>query len=140
MGEAIMAVARASLVIGRAAEPLFDAWLDPTVATRFLSPLPLQPGDVTINPREGGGFSITMHADGEDLPHSGRYVVIDRPRRLVFTWVSHATEFRLSLVTVEFTPVDGGTRLDITHEGLSEAMQGPHTGGWTAILEKLATL
>jgi len=73
--------------------------------------------------------------------HTDRYVVIDRPRRLVFTWISAGTDYRLSLVTVVFTPVGAGVRIDLEHEGIPDAERASrHEGGWASILRQLATL
>ena len=45
-----------------------------------------------------------MQGDEKTYPHHGVYRVIDRPRRLVFTWISHGTEGCETLVTVDFLP------------------------------------
>lgn len=42
----------------------------------------------TVDPVEGGPFEIIMKVREKELPHSGVYETIDRPRRLVFTWES----------------------------------------------------
>ena len=44
------------------------------------------------DPRDGGAFRIVMVNDDTDILHSGTYREIDRPRRLVFTWTSPATQ------------------------------------------------
>jgi uncharacterized protein YndB with AHSA1/START domain len=82
-----------------------------------------------------------MQGDAKSYEHSGRYVVIDRPRRLVFTWISAGTDHRLSLVTIVFTPIQGGVRLDLEHEGIPDAERArQHESGWASILRKLARL
>ena len=81
-----------------------------------------------------------MQGAGERFEHSGRYVVIERPLRLVFTWISAGTDHRLSLVTVVFTPCDGGVRIDLEHEGIPDAERAlRHERGWDSILRRLAT-
>ena len=81
-----------------------------------------------------------MQGTGERFEHSGRYVVIERPLRLVFTWISAGTDHRLSLVTVVFTPAIGGVRIDLEHEGIPDAERAlRHERGWDSILRKLAT-
>jgi len=85
----------------------------------------------------GGGFSFEMLDGGRSLPHRGRYEVIERPRRLVFTWNSHATEGD-SRVELTFEPRGAETLLTLRHERLPDALRvGQHTGGWSAILGKL---
>jgi len=47
--------------------------------------------DVENNAHEGGDFAIIMHAGDDRLPHTGRYLEINRPDKLVFSWVSHCS-------------------------------------------------
>jgi uncharacterized protein YndB with AHSA1/START domain len=133
--------AAASLVIRTTPEAVFDAWLDPRQAGRFLAAETMTVGAFENDPREGGAFRLIMQTGDKRIEHEGRYVVIDRPHRLIFTWVSPGTDHRLSLVTVAFTPVDGGVRIDLEHEGIPDTERaGRHERGWASILDKLANL
>ena len=63
-------------------ERVFDAWLDPAKASKFLFTTPTgKMVRVEIDARVGGSFNITRR-DGEDVEHVGTYVEIDRARRL----------------------------------------------------------
>lgn len=133
--------ARASVFIAARAEAVFDAWLDPALAGRFMAAGSMRVSELTIDPREGGEFHLVMQGETERYVHHGRYVVIDRPRRLVFTWISEGTAQRLSLVTVRFTAEAGGARIELEHEGLPDPARGAiHQRGWGGILDKLAGL
>lgn len=133
--------ATASIVIRTSPEAAFDAWLDPHRAACFLAANTMTVGAFENDPVEGGAFRLVMQGDSDGIEHEGRYVVIDRPRRLIFTWVSPGTDHRLSLVTVNFTPVDGGVRIDLEHDGIpDEERAGRHERGWGSILRKLADL
>ena len=139
MPEGMLRQATASVVVSASPERAFDAWLDPKIAARFLIAGENDTSDVAIDPREGGAFEVVMHAPGRQIRHHGRYVVIDRPRTLVFTWISAGTEHQLSLVTVTFTPVAGGVRVDLLHEGLpGDRGAAAHERGWASIFAKLA--
>jgi uncharacterized protein YndB with AHSA1/START domain len=139
MPEGLLRQARASVVVAAPPEKAFDAWLDPEIAARFLIAGENEASDVTIDPREGGAFEVVMRAPGRSIHHHGRYVVIDRPRTLVFTWISAGTEHQLSLVTVTFTPVAGGVRVDLVHEGLpGDQVAAGHERGWASIFARLA--
>jgi uncharacterized protein YndB with AHSA1/START domain len=118
---------------------VFDAWLDPAMLTRFILPDPAMPQpEVENDPREGGRFTIVMQAGDDKLPHSGSYLVVDRPRRLKFSWESaYSTDD--SSVTLDFTAIDDNTtRVKLTHvRFLHEEARSDHEGGWGNILDKL---
>jgi uncharacterized protein YndB with AHSA1/START domain len=140
MAEPILLRATASVVIRAEPGELFDAWLDPTRAARFLAAGDMTVSEIELDPREGGEFRLVMRGERDAIEHRGRYVLIERPRRLIFTWVSPGTDWRLSLVSLVFTPVEDGVRIDLEHEGLPDAerMQR-HRRGWGTILEKLGS-
>ena len=136
------AIAPAAVVVRRniaaSAEDLFDAWLDPEALAIWMRPgAGIRNTEAKVEPRVGGRFEINMHAESGVIPHSGEYKVIDRPRRLVFTWFSPHTGDRDSLVTVDFLPRGKLTEVVVTHEQLPEAKREAHNGGWTKALEKL---
>ncbi|MBF9034534.1 SRPBCC domain-containing protein [Rhodobacterales bacterium HKCCE2091] len=122
-----------------APDRVFDAWLDPAVLPRFMTPAAdMSVTACTADAVEGGRFEIVMHKDGEDMPHAGTYLTIDRPNRLVFTWESRHSVAEGSTVTLDFVPRDGGTELTLTHVRFAtESSRDGHEAGWTAILAEL---
>lgn len=136
------------------AEPtrLFRAWLKAEEFSHwFLSGDPVELGSVSIDPRPGGRFHIDMLLDGKVLPHVGEYLVIEEPTKLVFTWRSHATGERDTLVTVTFTALPAvtdknakgtiqkpQTLVTLVHERLANDVETKmHQHGWTSILSGL---
>ena len=120
-------------------EKVFDAWLDPKMLSMFMMPMPGMPeSDVENDPRKGGEFVITMHAGDDLLPHTGEYLEINRPDKLVFTWTSHCSVDD-STVTLDFTKIDDGTtNVSLSHvKFIDEKTRSDHEGGWSNILEKL---
>jgi uncharacterized protein YndB with AHSA1/START domain len=123
--------------IAASAEDLFDAWLDPEALAIWMRPGAIRKNVTHVEARVGGKFQIDMHMDSGVVPHSGTYRIIDRPRRLVFTWFSPHTGGRDSLVTVDFLPRDQRTEVVVTHEQLPAEKRDAHTGGWTRALASL---
>jgi len=125
--------------IAASAEELFDAWLDPESMSAWMKPRDIRETHAETDPREGGAFRIVMvRNDSDSVLHTGMYRVIDRPRRLVFTWSSPHTDFRDSVVTVTFEPREGSTVVQIHQVGLPSAEeQAGHVDGWTSALAEL---
>jgi uncharacterized protein YndB with AHSA1/START domain len=139
MTTATIPAVRIQRTINATPERVFDAWLDAEALSRFMRPGPTMTCDAVTDPRVGGKFLITMMGEGSVHPHTGEYLEIDRPKRLVFTWFSKSTAMASSTVTVELSPAAGGrTDLTLTHVGLPEKQVEGHTGGWTGILDLLS--
>jgi uncharacterized protein YndB with AHSA1/START domain len=123
-------------------EKVFDAWLDPTMLAKFMTPMPGMPDSEVENEAvEGGEFTIIMHAGNDDLPHTGKYLEINRPDKLVFTWESHCS-IDDSTVTLNFTKLDDNkTKIELTHiKFINEETRSDHEGGWGNIINKLSDL
>jgi uncharacterized protein YndB with AHSA1/START domain len=125
--------------IAASAEALFDAWLDADSLSVWMRPGDIRETRAETDPREGGEFRILMVRDDTDtILHTGTYRVIDRPRRLVFTWSSPNTDFRDSIVTVTFEPSGTSTLVRIHQVGLPSAdAQVAHENGWSDALREL---
>lgn len=120
-------------------DAVFDAWLDAESLRRWMTPGPGMTVPVaTTDPRVGGRFHIVMRHEGRDIPHDGEYQVIDRPTKLVFTWISEPAGN--TLVTIDFQKVsDRETKVVLTHEQHRDAKsRDSHAQGWTGILEAFA--
>ncbi len=119
-------------------ERVFDAWLDPEKAGRFL--YATEEGEmvrVEIDARVGGRYSIVERRDGQDVEHTGEYLEIDRPHRLVFTLQVPLYSELVDRVTVEIEPADGGCELTLIHE-TSPEWADQAGDGWKMILDTLA--
>lgn len=123
---------------------VFDAWLDPTDAARFLFATP--DGAMLrceIDPRVGGGFTLAERRPTGDAEHRGRYLEIDRPRRLVFLFAADPAEKgEWTRVTIDIADTAKGCTLTLTHEMDPRwaAYEAQTRKGWTAILESLARI
>ena len=124
-------------------ERVFDAFLDPGKAGRFMFATPTgQMVRAEIDPRVGGAYNFTDRRDGEDVEHVGRYLEIDRPRRLVFSFSVDGFATDADRVSIDIVPLETGCELTLTHEMKPEWAEYADrtTEGWTGILEGLAAV
>ncbi len=101
------------------AERVFDAWLDPDMLGRWMFGRALREEEVVriaLDARVGGRFSFVVRRKGQEIDHVGRYLELDRPRRLVFTWAVAPEPEDPSRVVVEIAAVERGCELTLTHE------------------------
>jgi uncharacterized protein YndB with AHSA1/START domain len=120
-------------------ERVFDAWLDPEKAGKWLFATPTsQMVRVEIEARVGGAFNFTDRRDGEDVEHVGTYVEIDRPRRLVFTFGVPKYSNQITRVTIDIKPLPTGCELTLTHDGVPAEWFEQTREGWGKILDALA--
>lgn len=122
-------------------EEVFDAWTEgPKVAQWFC---PSDAYTVTVHAldvRVGGGYRIEMkHAGGNTHICFGVYRIVERGRKLAFTWRWEGNAgMPETLVTIVLAPVQAGTHVLLTHEAFdSEAMRAEHEKGWDGCLTRL---
>ncbi|NOX43686.1 MAG: SRPBCC domain-containing protein [Gammaproteobacteria bacterium] len=128
-----------SRTINAPIEKVFDAWLNAETLSQFMTPMLGMPNPKTENdPREGGSFVIKMRVGEDEIPHTGEYLEINRPSKLVFTWISPFSTVG-STVTINFKSIDDSTTdVELIHVKFAdEESRSNHEGGWGSILDKL---
>jgi uncharacterized protein YndB with AHSA1/START domain len=125
-------------------ERVFDAWLDPQQAGRFLFATP--DGEMLvceIDPVVGGrGLIVERRASG-DARHRIQFEEIERPRRLVFLFSADpAEEGEWTRVQIDIAPSPTGCTLTLTHamDPAWAAYEDQTRKGWTTILESLGRI
>lgn len=108
--------------------------------------------EVTNNLKVGGTFRNEMVLDGpkssgegcsasegmQRVLHTGEYLEIVPPEKIVFTWSSPSVQN--SRVTVELKDLGDSTEVWITHDNLeTEGLREGHSKGWNACLSNLQT-
>ncbi|MGV3625991.1 MAG: SRPBCC family protein [Archangium sp.] len=119
------------------AERVYDAFFDPEKAAKFLFSTPS--GRVVrceIDARVGGRFTIVDRRGKEDVEHVGRYVELDRPRRIVFAFSVPKYSNDEDVVTVDIEARDSGCELTLTHE-VDAAFATRTKDGWSRMIEVL---
>jgi uncharacterized protein YndB with AHSA1/START domain len=127
------------------AEPdeVFDQWLDPEALRDWMCPRPVRVLAVTVEPHVGGRVQFDVDDSGTRVLIAGRFLEIDRPRLLRFTWSNSnwADPTTVSVVRVDFEPCDGEqTLMSIEHSLLPPYEFENFRGGWTRTADQLAAL
>jgi len=132
-------IVRVTRKFDASAERVFDAWLDPARAGKWL--FATATGRMVraeVDARVGGKFCFVDRRDGEDVEHLGEYLEIERPRRLVFTFAVPKYSAQHTRVTVEIAPLGDACELTLTHEGVPPDYAQRSQAGWATILDALA--
>jgi uncharacterized protein YndB with AHSA1/START domain len=124
-----------SRTIPAPAEKVFDLWLDAKSPGG-----PWFGAEKTIlNPEVDGLFYFAFKYQGRIWPHYGRFLKIDRPHQVEYTWMSEATQGAESIVKLSFTPQGDETHVTLVHSGVPDDEMGrQHQDGWSSILSALA--
>jgi uncharacterized protein YndB with AHSA1/START domain len=123
-----------SRTIPATAEKVFDVWIDPK-----------SPGGpwfgadrVILNPVVDGLFYLGVKHEGRTWPHYGRFLQIERPRVIEYTWMSEGTKGAESIVTVTMETRGDQTEVTLRHSGVPDDEMGrKHKDGWTWVLSML---
>jgi uncharacterized protein YndB with AHSA1/START domain len=121
------------VVIHAPADQVFQHFVDPALFGLWMA------DGATLDATPGGTVRWT-HPNGDTV--SGRYVEVDPPRRLVFTYGWERTEVQIppGSTTVEIELVaqdDGATLVTLVHRGLEDGAADAHRIGWGHYLNRL---
>lgn len=101
------------------AERVFDAWIDPVLAAKWLFATPN--GTMIkseIDPTLGGEFCLVERREDEDIEHYGEFIELERPTRIVFDFSVNQSETSRVAVDIEAVaggPEGDGCALTLTH-------------------------
>lgn len=148
---ALSTIVRVQRAFACTAESIYDAWLDPAMARQFLFTTPPD-GEVIrcdIEPGVNGAFTITekrpLEADPStrlEVEHCGRFLQLDRPRRIAFTFSLPKFQSHDTAVIIDIEPQGDACELTLRHDlGLADdetvSMLERAEDGWTRTLENL---
>ena len=122
-------------------ERVFDAWLDPKTARKWL--FAKAAGQIVcaeIDGRVGGWFYIVNRCDGEDVEHVGEYFEVNRPHRLGFKLLVEKYAQNFHRVTVEIVPLAHGCELTLTNDTAPSIADDVRRieACWSDVLDRLA--
>jgi uncharacterized protein YndB with AHSA1/START domain len=131
------------------AERVFDGWLQPESVRQWMKAALMEMGlageirQVRVDARVGGSFFFSDMRDGQEARHWGKYIEFDRPRRLVFTWITdESEESDPSKVTLTIDSEGSGCVATIVHEmdkAWAEYVARTEKG-WVLMLGAIASL
>lgn len=122
------------------AERVYDAWLDPDTARRFL--FATATGEIVrcdIDARPGGRYAIVDRRGGEDVLHEGTYLSLERPKRIVFTLRVPKYSPDEDRVTIHIEPLAHGCEVTLSTETPEQWIEDTRRG-WTTIVHVLDDL
>lgn len=127
-------------------ERVFDAWLVPRTLGMWMFGPRVRDENVVrldVDPRVGGQFSLKVERNGAAIDHVGRYLALERPHRLHFTWaVKDQSDQAPSEVRIEIVASGSGCVLTLVHT--MDAKWSDYAErteqSWNTMLEALATL
>jgi uncharacterized protein YndB with AHSA1/START domain len=136
-------IVRVQRVMPAAPDVVFDQWLDAESLAEWMCPRPVEVLAVTVEPRVGGSVSFDVDDSGTRVLIAGRFLTIDRPHLLRFTWSNSNWQdpTAVSVVNVAFEPLaDDQTLMSIEHSLLPPAELDNFQNGWTLTFDQLAAL
>lgn len=119
---------------------VFDEWIDPDAFRQWMCPRPARARRIELDPTVGGRLRIDILEHDIEFFVTGRYLEIDRPRLLSFTWSCSTWDDPTlqSTVTVTFEPYDEATTvMTIIHTLLPPELVADHERGWVLIATQL---
>jgi uncharacterized protein YndB with AHSA1/START domain len=133
---------------------VFDAWIRPETIRQWFGTAKTTTLQPETNPVIDGRYKIEMQGICPDAeasrPHesvnhktgvTGTYTKVSPYDLLQFTWAAQWAPDEISLVTLHFRDVDGGTELKLIHDRFSsEASRDGHRTGWTEAMDKMVAL
>lgn len=123
---------------------VWEAWTNPDVMARWFHPetLTAPRESVSVDLRVGGEYTYTMRIPdtGQEFPAAGRYLRVDEPARLDFTWGSPGRVDDAPRVSVELEEVAADrTRMTFTLIGIpnDSGEDASAYDGWSSAFSEL---
>jgi len=137
----------AEIEIAAPPQRVFQALMDPKQVMQWWTGDDCAIESFTLEAKRGGRWTYDtkqskLNVNGVTKFHcEGEILEFDPPRSLAYTWVAnwHDDKSRRTVVRWELAPGGAGTRLKVTHSGLSEeaTARKDYSGGWPGVVGAL---
>jgi len=134
-------IARVQRLMPAPPEVVFQEWLDPESLAEWMCPRPTRCVAVTVEPHVGGIVRFDVDELGTSILITGRFLAIERPRLLRFTWTNSdwTDPTAASVVDVAFEPHgQDQTLMSIEHSLLPPEQFDSFQNGWVGVCDQLA--
>lgn len=124
-------------------EKVFTAWTEPKTLKKWMSPTKeMEVAVAETDLRVGGSYRIVMREpDGKEHRVGGIYKVIEKFKKIAFTWGWDGSPDAATLVTVELRKNGAGTELTLTHSKFADdKTRDMHNQGWVGCIGRLEVL
>jgi len=125
-------------------EVVYRLLSDPVELATWWGPIGFTVPAIDFEPVVGRSYRIAMRPPDGDVFHlSGEFLEVERPRRLVFTflWDPPHADDRPTTVTIDLEDPASGTTLRLDHGVFATAERHAlHEAGWTESLQRLEQL
>ena len=122
-------------------ERVFAACVEAERLAEWWGPAGFTAPSMQLDVRKGGRYRITMRPpDGDAFHLRGEFREVERPRRLVYTfvWEEPDPDDQETVVTLTFERVGENTKLSLDQSPFkTDARYELHKGGWTETLDRL---
>jgi uncharacterized protein YndB with AHSA1/START domain len=116
-------------------ESIYDAFLNPESACKFLFATPTgRMVRAEIDARVGGRYTFVEQRDGNEVLHTGEYVELLRPLRMVFTFAVPEYSSEVSTVEINLAHLGEGCELKLINSGVPREYAEGTREGWARIL------
>ena len=103
-------------------QALFAAWTEPAEITRWWGEDGVyRTTGWLADLKTGGAWRAEFEGDGEAFSAEGRYLAVDAPARLVWTWRASWEPERETFIDMGFAATPTGSRLDLRQSGFATA-------------------
>ena len=131
-------VVEAKRHINATPERVYDAFLDPNTAGKWLFATPTgQMQKVEIDPVVGGAFLFAERRDDEDVEHVGEYLALERPNKIAFVVTVPKYSSTETRVDVDIAPDGDGSEVTLLHDGVFPDLARRTINGWMQVLAEL---
>ena len=133
-------VVRIERTFAASAEDVFDAWTSPEVMRRWFHCEPdWETPEAEVDLRVGGRVRVLMRQpDGTEAGAEGEYTLIDRPNRLLMTWIFHDDPSNEQQIELHFSELEGSTTVVLVNSGIStDGRRDAQDWGWNGCLDEL---